>query len=65
MTRTAAEVARSAYELGGGGSLFENSDLQRRFRDAYAATQHIMTSPDTYEMVGRVLFGAPPDGALI
>ena len=65
MTRTAAEVARSAYELGGGGSLFENSDLQRRFRDAYAATQHIMTSPDTYEMVGRVFFGAPPDGALI
>jgi alkylation response protein AidB-like acyl-CoA dehydrogenase len=65
MTRTAADVARSAYELGGGASLFENSDLQRRFRDAYAATQHIMTSADTYEMVGRVFFGAPPDGALI
>lgn len=65
MTRTAADVARIAYELGGGASMFEDSDLQRRFRDAYAATQHIMTSPDTYEMVGRVLFDIPSENGMI
>lgn len=65
MTRTGAEVCRTLYDLGGGAALFEASDLQRRFRDAHAITQHIVTAPATYELTGRVLLGLPTDTAMI
>jgi alkylation response protein AidB-like acyl-CoA dehydrogenase len=59
--RTSAEVTRSMYDLGGGSSVFLSSPLQRRFRDAHVATQHLMVSPPTYELAGRVLMGLPTD----
>jgi alkylation response protein AidB-like acyl-CoA dehydrogenase len=60
-TRTAADVARAMYDLGGGSSLFLASPLQRRFRDAHAGTQHMMVAPPTYELTGRVLLNIPTD----
>ena len=63
-TRTAADVTRSMYDLGGGSSVFLSSPLQRRFRDAHVATQHLMVSPPTYELIGRVLMGLPVDKAV-
>jgi alkylation response protein AidB-like acyl-CoA dehydrogenase len=60
-TRTSADVCRNMYELGGGTSLFLASPLQRRFRDAYAATQHMMVAPPTLELTGRVLMGVETD----
>jgi alkylation response protein AidB-like acyl-CoA dehydrogenase len=65
MTRTGAEICRTLYDLGGGAALFESSDLQRRFRDAHAITQHIVTAPSTYELTGRILFGLPTDGGMV
>lgn len=65
MTRTAADVARTAYELGGGAALFLSSPLQRRFRDAHAMTQHMMVGPATYELAGRVLLGLPTDASTL
>ncbi|MBI1400732.1 acyl-CoA dehydrogenase family protein [Hyphomonas sp.] len=65
LTRTGADICRTMYDLGGGAALFEASDLQRRFRDAHAITQHIVTAPSTLELVGRVLFGLPTDGGMI
>ena len=65
MTRTAADVCRVAYELGGGSALFLENELQRRFRDAYAATQHIVTAPATYELTGRVILGLPTNASMI
>lgn len=65
MTRTGAEICRTVYDLGGGAALFEASDLQRRFRDAHAITQHILTAPATYELAGRMLFGLPTDTSMI
>lgn len=65
MTRTAADVCRRVYDLGGGAALFSNNELQRRFRDAHAGTQHATTAPATYELTGRVLFGLPTDGGMI
>jgi len=62
-TRTAAEVTRAMYDLGGGSSVFLASPLQRRFRDGHAATQHIMIAPATYELIGRVFMGLPTDSA--
>jgi len=60
-TRTAADVARVMYDLGGGSAVFARSPLQRRFRDAHVGTQHLMVSPATWELTGRVLMGLPTD----
>ncbi|PKP80264.1 MAG: hydrolase [Alphaproteobacteria bacterium HGW-Alphaproteobacteria-18] len=65
MTRTGADICRTLYDLGGGAALFEASDLQRRFRDAHAITQHIVTAPATLELTGRILFGLPTDGGMV
>ena len=48
-TRTAADVTRAMYDLGGGSSVFETSPLQRRFRDAHVGTQHAMVAASTLE----------------
>jgi len=65
LTRTAADVVRSAYDMAGGSSVYSNHPLQRRFRDAHVATQHMMVAPPTYELAGRVLLGLPTDETLI
>jgi alkylation response protein AidB-like acyl-CoA dehydrogenase len=59
--RTAARVTRDMYDLGGGSSVFLTSSLQRRFRDGHVGTQHLMVSPPTLELAGRVLMGLPTD----
>lgn len=65
MTRSGADICRTLYDLGGGAALFEASDLQRRFRDAHAITQHIVTAPSTLELTGRILFGLPTDAGMV
>lgn len=59
--RTAADVTRTMYDVGGGASLYDSSPLQRCFRDAHAATQHIMVGTPVYELAGRVLLGVDTD----
>jgi alkylation response protein AidB-like acyl-CoA dehydrogenase len=58
-TRTAAEVVASMYDLGAGSAIYENSPLQRRFRDAHTATAHFQVNPASYELAGRLLLGLP------
>ncbi len=60
-TETAAAVATTAYRAGGGSSIYSSSPLQRRFRDANVATQHMMVAPPTWELAGRLLLGQPTD----
>lgn len=60
-SRTARGVVDTAFELGGGSSLYERGPLARRFRDAHAASQHMLVAPSTYELTGRLLLGAPTD----
>jgi indole-3-acetate monooxygenase len=57
--RTSADVARSMYDLGGGTAIYEDSPLQRRFRDAHAATAHFQVNPAMWELTGRLLLGLP------
>lgn len=65
MTRTSAEIARIAYDIGGGAALFLDNSLQRRFRDAHAITQHVATAPATYEQTGRIILGLDTFGGMI
>ncbi|WP_125264521.1 acyl-CoA dehydrogenase family protein [Streptomyces alboflavus] len=59
--RTSADVVRSMYDLGGGSAIYDDSPLQRRFRDATTATAHIQVSQSTWETTGRILLGIPTE----
>jgi alkylation response protein AidB-like acyl-CoA dehydrogenase len=63
--RTAAEISRTMYDLGGGSAIYEDSPLQRRFRDAHAATAHFQVNPATWELTGRLLVGQPTQTAML
>ncbi|MEO8687980.1 MAG: acyl-CoA dehydrogenase family protein [Solirubrobacteraceae bacterium] len=55
------QATEAAFRLGGGSAIYESSPLQRRLRDAHAATQHMLVAPATWELTGRVLLGLPTD----
>ena len=57
----AARVVEAVYRLGGGSVIYESSPLQRRFRDAHVATQHMLVAPATWELGGRLLLGLETD----
>jgi alkylation response protein AidB-like acyl-CoA dehydrogenase len=65
VTRTAAEVVRTAYQAGGSSSLYTGNPLQRRLRDAQALTQHFVMKADTFTKVGAVLAGQDVDLTLL
>ncbi|MBA58169.1 MAG: acyl-CoA dehydrogenase [Gammaproteobacteria bacterium] len=52
-TARSAEAVRFLYQAGGGSSIYEQSQLQRCFRDVHVTTQHIMVAPSIYEMTGK------------
>lgn len=62
---TSARVVDTAFTMGGGSSVYETSPLQRCFRDAHVATQHLMVSPRMYEMLGKQLFGHDIDVTML
>jgi alkylation response protein AidB-like acyl-CoA dehydrogenase len=49
------------YHLGGGTSVYRKSPLQRIFRDAHVASQHMMIAPPTMELAGRLFLGQDAD----
>jgi indole-3-acetate monooxygenase len=63
--RSAARAVDRMYDAAGGGAVYESGPLARRFRDVHVATQHVMVSPATYEMTGRVLLGLETDTELL
>ena len=64
-TSAAAGVVDRMYDAGGGTSIYSESALQRCFRDVHVATQHLMVSPSTFELVGRVLLGVETDATML
>ena len=54
--RSVAAVDR-LYQAGGGSAIYEDSALQRCFRDVHVSTQHIMVATPVYEVIGRVQLG--------
>jgi alkylation response protein AidB-like acyl-CoA dehydrogenase len=63
--RTAADVVRSMYDLAGGSAIYDDSSLQRRFRDAHTATAHFQVNEASRELPGRILLGLPADAAML
>jgi indole-3-acetate monooxygenase len=63
--RTSADVVRSMYDLGGGTAIYDDSPLQRRFRDAHTATAHFQVNEASRELPGRILLGQPADPATL
>lgn len=55
--RQSVEVVRAIHDLAGGTSVYLNSPIQRRLRDAETMTQHMISNAGTYELVGRVMLG--------
>jgi alkylation response protein AidB-like acyl-CoA dehydrogenase len=64
-TRASAAAVDLMYHLGGGASVYRESPLQRIFRDVHVATQHMMVSPATLELTGRLFLGLETDTALL
>lgn len=62
-SRSVAAVDR-LYQAGGGSSIYEDSVLQRCFRDVHVTTQHMMVARPIYEIVGRVEMGLDPKSLL-
>jgi len=65
LTQVSARVAAKMHELAGGSSVYASHPLNRRFRDAHVATQHVMVAPPTLELAGRVLLGLETDAMLL
>jgi indole-3-acetate monooxygenase len=63
--RTSADVVRSLYDLGGGTAIYDDSPLQRRFRDAYTATAHFQVNAASRELPGRILLDQEADTTLL
>ncbi|WP_051574894.1 acyl-CoA dehydrogenase family protein [Mycobacterium sp. URHB0044] len=61
--RTAATVVSSMYDLAGGSVIYDDSPLQRRFRDAFTATAHFQVNEASRELTGRLLLGLPTNTA--
>lgn len=60
--RCAGEVVDIAYTLGGSGSIFAHSPVQRRFRDVHTITQQIQGRLSHYDTAGQFFLGLEPEG---
>ncbi len=58
-----AEAVDLMYEAGGGTAIYERSPLERRFRDIHTAKAHMMVSPASLELAGRIRLGLETDTA--
>ncbi len=63
--RECAKAVDLMYHLAGGSSVYRSSPLQRIFRDVHVATQHMMVSPSTLELTGRLFLGLETDTSLL
>jgi indole-3-acetate monooxygenase len=63
--RSSADAVRAMYDLAGGTAVYDDSPLQRRFRDAHTASAHFQVNAASRELPGRVLLGQEADTALL
>ena len=63
--RSSADVVRAVYDLAGGAAIYDDSSLQRRFRDAHTATAHFQVNAASRELQGRLLLDQPAETAML
>ena len=63
--RAGLDVTNTAFALAGGGALFDDSPLQRCWRDIHAGSHHIFFSDDHVLKTGRVWLGRPTDDWIV
>lgn len=56
-----SEAVGRCYHAAGAAAVYEDSPLQRVFRDVNVATQHAMVAPRMLEPLGRMRFGLETD----
>ncbi|MEM7079632.1 MAG: acyl-CoA dehydrogenase family protein [Pseudomonadota bacterium] len=54
---TGVQVIDRMYTVMGGTSVYEQSCLQRHFRDVHVASQHMMVADSVMELAGRAMLG--------
>ncbi len=59
--RAGIEVVDSVFALAGGGALYDDSPLQRCWRDLHAASSHIFFSNSFVSLGGQVILGQPAE----
>jgi alkylation response protein AidB-like acyl-CoA dehydrogenase len=60
VTGTCAEVVQLVYKAAGGSAVYEKGPFDRCLRDVLTINQHVIGTPRTYEMAGRLLLGLEP-----
>ena len=58
------DIVTEAYRLAGQHAIFESGTLERRLRDASAASQQVQGRKTHYATVGRILLGLDPDATM-
>jgi indole-3-acetate monooxygenase len=53
------------FDLAGGTAIYDDSPLQRRFRDAFTATAHFQVNEASRELPGRILLGLDADASML
>ncbi len=54
------EVVQLVYRAAGGTAVYQKGPLDRCLRDILTMNQHVIGTPRTYEMAGRLLLGLEP-----
>ena len=60
VTGTCAEVVQLVYKAAGGSAVYQKGPFDRCLRDVLTINQHVIGTPRTYEMAGRLLLGLEP-----
>ena len=59
--RAGIEIVDTVFHLAGGGALYDDSPLQRCWRDLHAGSSHIYFSDNHIAKSGKVLLGQPTE----
>jgi hypothetical protein len=54
------EAMQTVYKAAGGTAVYQRGALDRWLRDVTTMNQHVVATPRTYEMAGRLLLGLEP-----
>jgi alkylation response protein AidB-like acyl-CoA dehydrogenase len=58
-SQCARQATEAVYALAGSNSVYEDNGIDRCFRDARTAAQHVMTQFLNYEIAGKQRLGLP------